>query len=59
MSKFRAIALNQNNTSSALYGPVRTVKSDAEQDRVKLHAQHPELPTTSVITPGDPLWKDD
>jgi hypothetical protein len=58
MTKFRAIALNQNNTASTLYGPVRTVKADAEQDRVQLHAQHPELPTTSVIGTGDPLWKD-
>lgn len=59
MAKFRAIALNPNSTASAIYGPIRTVKAVAEKDRLKLQADHPELVTTAVIAPGEPLWNDD
>lgn len=58
--RFRAIALNVNDAASVVYHPkIRDVKSDAYKDETELKTQYPHLRTTTVIAPGDPLWKDD
>jgi hypothetical protein len=59
-NKFRAIAFNVMNAASVVYHPkIRTVKAEADKDVLELKQQHPDLKSTAVIQPGDPLWKDD
>jgi hypothetical protein len=58
--RFRAIALNVNDITTLVYHPkIRDVKKDAEKDKEELKIDYPNLKTFQVISPVDPLWKDD
>jgi hypothetical protein len=59
-NRFRAIAFNTMNIASVVYHPkIRTVKAEADEDALELKKQYPNLKSTAVIRPGEPLWKDD